>query len=114
MSGESEEVILEALKIATGFLVESSEIDIHGAIGFAQISSHTQGFEQGVLLTWPSAIQLAVPPSEMAKAISIRLNASVLLELDDNSHGWLLAAPDGSTTATNVVDLDDGIDTAPL
>lgn len=113
MSEKPEGVLLDALAIAVGFLVESTEIDIQDAIAFAQISSHTQGFGQGVLLTWPSSTELARAPSEVAKLIAGRLEVPVLLESDANASGWLLAKPDGSTTITNVIYLDDGIDIAP-
>jgi hypothetical protein len=110
MTEETEEDILSLLGTTIGFLVESTEIDIPDSVGFAQISNYTQGFEQGILVTWPSDVELALEPSEIIMMIATRLNVTVLLEPNEERHVWLLAKPDGSMKSTGISYLEDGID----
>lgn len=110
MTEKTEEDILNLLGTTVGFLVESTDIDVPNSVGFAQISNYTQGFEQGVLVTWPNDVELALKPSEIVKIIAARLNVAVLLEPNEEGHVWLLAKPDGSMKSTSVSYLDDGID----
>lgn len=113
-SEKSENDILDLLGVAVGFLVESTGVDIQGAMGFAQISSYTQGFEQGILVTWPSAIELALSLEEIVKSLAVRLNVSALLEPSENGQVWLLAKPDGSVSGVDVNYLDDGIEVSGI
>jgi hypothetical protein len=109
-SEKTEEDILDFLGNTIGFLVESTDVEISDSVGFAQISSYTQGFEQGVLVTWPRAIELILTPHELIEIMAARLSVSVLLEPAADGDVWLLAKPDGSVKNANVSYLDDGID----
>lgn len=109
-SENNEKEILDFLGSKIGFLVESTDIEVPDSIGFAQISSHTQGFEQSILVTWPHGVELALAPDAMIKFMAARLDVAVLLEPNIDGDAWLLAQPDGSVKSTNVRYLDDGID----
>jgi hypothetical protein len=113
-SEKTEEDILDLLGTTIGFLVESTDVEIPDSVGFAQISSHPQGFEQSILVTWPSVVELALAPNEMIKVMAARLDVPVLLEPNADGAAWLLAKPDGSVKSANVSYLDDGIDVSHI
>lgn len=111
---KSEEEILSFSGNHIGFIVDSSEIEIPNAIGFAQISTYPQGFEQGILITWPIAIDLAVTSIEVARRLAVDLQVSALLEPNSAEEPWLLVHSDGSVINTDVRYLDDGIQIGDL
>lgn len=108
-SKKSEAAILDLLAAVTGFLVESLEVERENAPGFAQISVYSQGFEQGVLITWPREVTSQASSEEVVRSISVGLNVPILLEPIGQESDWLLAKPDGSLMLTKVNYLDDGI-----
>ena len=93
-----------------GFRVDSLEIEIPNALGFAQISTYPEGFSQGILVTWPIAIELALSPREVVKLMAAQFNVTVLLEPSEIGKPWLLATVNGVVVNTNVRYLDEGIE----
>jgi hypothetical protein len=110
MLERAEAEILNLLGATIGFKVASAEVDVPGAQGFAQISTYSQGFRQGILITWPSTVESMSPPDETVKNLAVRLSVPVLLDAAENENSWVLAKPDGTLSRTSVRYLEDGVE----
>jgi hypothetical protein len=107
-TAKSEEEILELLSTAMGFPVESTDLEVPDAIGFAQITEYSEGFEQGILVTWPANLERKIELDIVARAVAVGFQVKVLLEVGEDD--WILANPDGILNSTNIIYLDDGIE----
>jgi hypothetical protein len=110
MYERAETEILHSLGMSLGFDVESTEVEIPSALGFAQISTYSQGFRQGILVTWPGGTESALSPDEIVRNLAVRLKVPVLLDPAENENSWVLAKPDGTLSRTSVRYMYDGID----
>lgn len=100
---------LDVLASAIGFRFESADFPIAGAVGFAQVTRYSEGFEQGVLLSWPGSPLPLSRLRPIARTIAITLETPLLLEPPDGSDVWILAHKNGSVENTDIRYLDDGI-----
>jgi hypothetical protein len=102
--------VLRVLSQFIGIAVECIDIPISGAIGFAQFTHYSEGFEQGVLVSWPSGVFLELNEVSLVEGLAKNLKTTVLLESVAKPDRWLLAKEDGYATDVRVRYLDDGID----
>lgn len=108
----SEQDVLALLGTALGFLIGSTDVEVPGALGFAQVTSYSQGYKQGMLISWPNNVELRGHADETIKRLARHFRVRVLLEPDEDQADWLVAHPDGTVSSTAVDYLDDGIDVA--
>jgi len=111
---QPEQEVVVLLGTLLGFLVESTDVNVPGAIGFAQVTAYSEGYRQGILITWPGDVELQVRADELVRKMALHFHVPVLLEPDDSGAEWILAHPDGQITHTDVIELDDGIDVSGL
>lgn len=109
--GREEADVLRVLGDALGFIVESTDVNFEGALGFLQVDDYGSGFNQGHLVSWPDSVVWQGDARDVACKLAARLNTDVLLELSDDSDQWLLTSPNLDQKVVSVVMLDDGIDT---
>lgn len=107
---KDEQAIFLALGKGLGFHIESIDFPSIDARGFAQVTYYSQGWSQGILVTWPSNLRPSKHLDEIVKDIAIHLQTAILLEPIDANHLWLCAHADGLLTRRSVTYLDDGID----
>lgn len=105
--------LLDFLSEEFSFIVDSVEIEIPNAVGFAQISNYPEGFEQGILVSWPNEVHVALSPPELLKGIAMRFKVRALLEPNSSDEEWLLADQSGDIKTTTVSYLDDGLQPTP-
>lgn len=104
-----EPLALEAIATAIGLTVESTEVPVANAVGFVQFTHYTEGFEQGILISWPGIAPLRSNLPSIAQSIAVTLGAVVLLEPPDGNDVWFIATENGSVAETAVTYLDDGV-----
>ena len=104
-----EPVALEAIATAIGFSVESTDVAVAGAVGYVQFTHYTEGFEQGILISWSGVAPLLPCLPSIAERIAVSLGTVVLLEPPDGKDKWIIAAENGSVSETAVNYLDDGV-----
>lgn len=109
-SPRSEKEILEVASEIFGFLVESINFKNDKAPGYAIINLYSDGFGQGIMVSWLSPTELSSSIDEIAKKLSMKLNDFVLVEHPYEEDGWILGNPGGSVSRVEVIDLPDGID----
>lgn len=109
-SERPESEVLRALEQLVGIVVESIDVSVPDAVGFAQFTQYTEGFEQGVLVSWPSGVPLILNEINLVEGLAKHLNTEVLLESANISDKWLLAKENGRATYVPVRYLDDGVE----
>ena len=108
---QKESDVLDFLSQLLGLPIESINYEKPNAPGFAQISEHLYGFQQGFLISWHS--EICKPPSidVVGKQLAITLKTNVLIENQESvDEDYLFAKPDGTLQMIPVVFTDDGID----
>ena len=98
-----------ALNSLLGFAVDSLQCETAGSVGFVQISNYTQGFPQGLLITWPGEIALSSTPLSLVTALAKKLSTNILVEQYEGEDDWILISPGGFVENVAVEILDDGI-----
>jgi len=108
----AEEKIITALNSLFGFLVDTADFNVPGAVGVAQILDYSEGFAQSCLVSWPRKYKPELNQEETAKALANKLGVDVMvdLDLDDEESQWLLAQPHLPSRKVDVVHLSDGVD----
>jgi hypothetical protein len=109
-SERQESKVLHAIEQLIGIEVECMEIPVQNAVGFAQFTQYTEGFQQGVLVSWPSSVPLVVNEINLVEGLAKHLNTAVLLESIMIPGKWLLAKENCCATDAQVRYLDDGIE----
>ena len=109
-SERPESKVLRALEQLIGIVVESMDVPAPEAVGFAQFTQYTEGFEQGVLVSWPSSVSLVLDEINLVEGLARHLKTEVLLESIKIPDRWLLAAEHGCANDARVRYLDDGIE----
>lgn len=109
-SERPEPKVLRALEQLIGIVVESIDVTVPDAVGFAQFTKYTDGFEQGVLVSWPSSVSLILNEINLVERLAKHLSTEVLLESANNPEKWLSAKENGCATDARVRYLDDGIE----
>lgn len=104
-----EPAVLEAIAAAIGFSVESTDVPVADAIGFVQFTYYTEGFEQGILISWSGVAPLPPYLRSIAQRMAVTLGTVVLLEPPDGNEAWIIATENGSLATTTVSYLDDGV-----
>jgi hypothetical protein len=101
---------LRAIEQFIGIAVESIDISIPDAVGFAQFTQYAEGFEQGVLASWPSSVAAVLDEINLVEGFASNLKTEVLLESIKLPDRWLLAKENGGAVDVRVRYLDDGIE----
>ena len=109
-SERPESEILRTIEQLIGIGVESTDIPLSHAVGFAQFTRYAEGFEQGALISWPSNISLVLNEVNLVEGLARRLKTEVLLESVQIPDKWLLAKENACAADARVRYLDDGIE----
>lgn len=102
--------VLRALEQLIGISVECLGIPVPDAVGFAQFTQYAEGFEQGVLVSWPSSVSVVLDEINLVEGLAKHLKTDVLVESITTLERWLLAKENGCATDARVRYLDDGIE----
>jgi hypothetical protein len=86
--------------------------DTPHAKAFAQVSSYSEGFDQGFLISWRRAGARQVDQKDVVGQLSSHLKISALLEPSSESECWQLYTPNGPQEVS-VRYLSDGIEVKP-
>jgi hypothetical protein len=86
------------------------DVPVPEALGFAQFIQYTEGFEQGVLVSWPSSVPIVLNEMNLVEGLARHLKTEVLLESVTVPDKWLFAKENGCATNVRVRYLDDGIE----
>ncbi len=109
-SERPESKVLRALEQLIGIAVECTDIPVPDAVGFAQFTQYAEGFEQSILVSWPSSVSVVLDEINLVEGLANRLKTEVLLESIKIPDRWLLARENGGATDVQVRYLDDGIE----
>jgi hypothetical protein len=112
-SAQPEAMVLHTIGQLIGIGVECLDVPVPDAVGFAQFIRYAEGFQQGVLVSWPSNIALALNEASLAVGIARHLKTEVLLERMAEPDRWILAKENSCATDARVTYLDDGIEPEP-
>lgn len=102
--------ILEHLNCSLGFVTESLDVTLENALGFLQVETHSMGFRQSFLLSWPESVATLISPQEAMRRLAIAIKADVLLEPQGIDQQWILTRATGEQQAVGVIYLADGLD----
>ena len=109
-SERPETKVLRAIEQLLGIVVECMGAPVPTAVGFAQFIQYTEGFEQGVLVSWPASVPIVLNEMILVEGLAKHLKTEVLLESVMVSGKWLFAKENGCATNVQVRYLDDGIE----
>jgi len=104
-----EAMALRLLGELMGMLIESIDIPTERASAFAQVSSYSEGFEQGFLISWRRDGARQIDQNQVVGQLSSHLKISALLEPSSETECWRLYTPHGPQEV-NVRYLSDGIE----
>lgn len=107
-----EGIALRLLGELMGMPIESIDIPMEQAKAFAQVSSYSEGFEQGFLISWRRDGARQIDQKGAVGQLSSHLKISALLEPSSESECWRLYTPNGPQEV-NVRYLSDGIEVKP-
>ncbi|AKU21154.1 hypothetical protein ACZ75_06330 [Massilia sp. NR 4-1] len=111
--GQAEQTLINVLRDALGFAVESTDIEVPDAFGFVQITDYEKGFNQGVLITWPLDSRILVDEDEVAKKIAVRLRTRILIE-KESEDCWFQISLTGELAPAAVQLSESGVDIATV
>lgn len=109
-----EQTLLSILERVLGLVVDSVDIPIKNAVGYAQVIILPRGYRTSCLVSWPpGALHHRIDEQTVAIELARNLNTEVLVELsDDVDEIWVAASPDGDVRNVEIEDIEDGVDIA--
>ena len=109
-SERAEPDVMNAFARITSIAVDSIDFPAPDACAFAMFTRYAEGFELGVLMSWPSAVPLMTPEPDLVEQLAASLKTTVLLESAGRPGTWLTASATHACSETGVEYLEDGID----
>lgn len=104
-----ESIILSAISSSIGFIVDSVDHPVNGALGSILSIDFTEGFERQILICWPPTIEVTTDRKDIATQLAAKLDVALLLENGPEDTDWLHITPEGIVSRVEIVDMNDGV-----